>query len=603
MENQNVFTAPPSPTAPAPVPPKKTGMPVFLQAFLGVLLAIILIVAGAAGAYYLMQKSPTANKPAKTNANTNTAVQNNCLPGSLDCVNTTTGELPPLPTSTNESAATTSEAQSADGFINDTIVWSGPTPIASLKLFKEKETASFKYYRVGQFTSGKYGGYDLILVNYPPNAPAMTLPFCRFVKKGNQLVMLQKYCSYSVEDSGFNTSKFTIDEDYTIQGLSRYSKTIKLTNPRVTLERDEWVEGLFSTKNLKSAFIYPDLGQAYTTNGYFKEFSDIFTRYGFYFRAPDGTAIAYKLKINFMDGDESVPKISWYDGVISTSTYKSSDMTGCGSVNYVSMVNPAEISNSDLEIAGETSSGANIYTLINSDDPLLKDIYNNQYQVYGEAKKMSYEEFIAGKPVFFWRDPFGRLIKFQNTTFGPFAECGKPVIYLYPDQTANISVKLEPQGGFSYTEPAYNGGWNVTAEPDGKLTNISDNKVYPYLFWEGKGGIYQSPNKGFVVAQKEVHNFLIEKLAKLGLNARETADFIEFWEPKMQGSPYYLIGFYGNAVMNQLAPLSISPKPDTLIRILMDFQPLAKPIKVQGYEIRTPERKGFTVVEWGGVLR
>jgi len=105
------------------------------------------------------------------------------------------------------------------------------------------------------------------------------------------------------------------------------------------------------------------------------------------------------------------------------------------------------------------------------------------------------------------------------------------------------------------------------------------------------------------VAQKEVHNFLIEKLAKLGLNAKETADFIEFWEPKMQGSPYYLIGFYGNAVMNQLAPFSISPKPEALIRILMDFQPLAKPIKVQGYEIRTPERKGFTVVEWGGVLR
>jgi hypothetical protein len=35
----------------------------------------------------------------------------------------------------------------------------------------------------------------------------------------------------------------------------------------------------------------------------------------------------------------------------------------------------------------------------------------------------------------------------------------------------------------------------------------------------------------------------------------------------------------------------------------MDFTPLEKPIKAKGYEIKTPERKGFTVVEWGGVLR
>jgi len=602
MEDQNV-----SATPLAPAPSKKPGKPVSLQVFLAIILAVILIAAGSAGAYYLMQKTPAANKPVKTIANANTnanmSVQNNCLPGSLDCVNTTTGELPPQPTSTEESPATSSGDQTAGNFIDDSILWNEPVPIASLKLFIAKENSSVKYYKVGQFTSGKYSGYDLIIVNYQPNAPAMTLPFCRFVRKGSQLVMLQKYCSYSVEDSGFNPKKFTIDADYTIKGLSRYPKTIQITDPNVTLERDEWVEGLFSTKNLKPAFVYSDFGQAYATNGYFKEFSDIFTRYGFYFRAPDGTAIAYKLKINFMDGDESMPKISWYDGTVSTSTYKSTDMTGCGSVNYSSVVNPAEIKSSDLEISGKTVSGDDIFTLVNPEHPLLEDIYNSQYQVYGGAKKVSYDEFIAGKPVFFWHDQFRRLIKFQNSSFGPFAECGKPVIYLYPTQTANVSVKLAPQGGFSYTEPAYKNGWSVIAEPDGKLTDMADNKVYPYLFWEGRGGMYQSPNKGFVLAQKDVHNFLVEKLAKLGLNAKEAADFIEFWEPKMQGSPYYFVSFYGNAVMNQLAPLSISPKPDTVIRILMDFQPLAKPIRAESYDIKTPQRSGFTVVEWGGVLR
>jgi hypothetical protein len=35
----------------------------------------------------------------------------------------------------------------------------------------------------------------------------------------------------------------------------------------------------------------------------------------------------------------------------------------------------------------------------------------------------------------------------------------------------------------------------------------------------------------------------------------------------------------------------------------MDFKPLDKPIAVKGYTIKTPKRQGFTVVEWGGVLR
>jgi hypothetical protein len=143
----------------------------------------------------------------------------------------------------------------------------------------------------------------------------------------------------------------------------------------------------------------------------------------------------------------------------------------------------------------------------------------------------------------------------------------------------------------------------VIAKPTGELLNLADKKIYPYLFWEGRGGIYQTPEKGWVIAQKDVHSFLVEKLKALGLNTKESADFMEFWEPKMQGSPYYFVTFMGNNAMNQIAPLNVTPAPDTVIRILMDFQPLNKKISVQGFDIRTPERKGFTVVEWGGVLR
>ena len=47
-------------------------------------------------------------------------------------------------------------------------------------------------------------------------------------------------------------------------------------------------------------------------------------------------------------------------------------------------------------------------------------------------------------------------------------------------------------------------------------------------------------------------------------------------------------------------PLIINPVPDTVIRIVMNFKGLDTPIKVEDQKLRTPERNGFTVVEWGG---
>ena len=46
--------------------------------------------------------------------------------------------------------------------------------------------------------------------------------------------------------------------------------------------------------------------------------------------------------------------------------------------------------------------------------------------------------------------------------------------------------------------------------------------------------------------------------------------------------------------------LSISPKPDTLIRIMMEYKPLNKKTKVNEQKLQKVDRKGFTAVEWGG---
>ena len=46
--------------------------------------------------------------------------------------------------------------------------------------------------------------------------------------------------------------------------------------------------------------------------------------------------------------------------------------------------------------------------------------------------------------------------------------------------------------------------------------------------------------------------------------------------------------------------LEINPKPETLIRINMEFKGIRKPFEVIEQKLEKTERKGYTVVEWGG---
>ena len=47
-------------------------------------------------------------------------------------------------------------------------------------------------------------------------------------------------------------------------------------------------------------------------------------------------------------------------------------------------------------------------------------------------------------------------------------------------------------------------------------------------------------------------------------------------------------------------PLNVSPKPDTLIRIFLTIKKIDSPIEIKEQKLQHHERKGFTVVEWGG---
>ena len=174
----------------------------------------------------------------------------------------------------------------------------------------------------------------------------------------------------------------------------------------------------------------------------------------------------------------------------------------------------------------------------------------------------------------------------------------KPVIYLYPEEETEVRVELDYRGTLTCTYPAYKDGWTVTAQPDGTLTDPA-GQTYNYLYWEGKGADAYDFSRGFCVAGADTAAFLEDALKKLGLSRREANEFIVFWLPMMEENPYNLISFQAEAYTDS-AKLTVSPAPDTLIRVFMAWQPLEEAVEIAPQDLTAPEREGFTVVEWGG---
>lgn len=189
----------------------------------------------------------------------------------------------------------------------------------------------------------------------------------------------------------------------------------------------------------------------------------------------------------------------------------------------------------------------------------------------------------------------------NNPDCEPLVE-DKPMIYLYPTETTKIVVKLGNPSLLRTTYPKYNNSWNVTATKDGILTDNNTGRKLYGLYWQGINHYATVKEDGFVVKGNEVISFLEEKLSILGLNELEINEFIVYWLPKLEHNEYNYIRFETLEEINSYMPLEVNPKPDNIIRISMDYKPLVEKIDVKEQILSSPNRTGFTVVEWGGSL-
>ena len=244
---------------------------------------------------------------------------------------------------------------------------------------------------------------------------------------------------------------------------------------------------------------------------------------------------------------------------------------------------------------------------IEIDDFTLKQYKAGQKSFeYNVSERLANLKFGSNHYLFIAKFKDGRYKSVPLTLYvyaGGAAEKGKPVIYLYPTKKQTVKVSVAPDGGVTESIPEMGKGWKVTAYPDGRIVDSKTKQEYPYLYWES---LDSSPaidrSEGFVVETEKLDSFFTEKLGILGLNENEIRDFCEYWVPELNknGKPWQFITFHPQSRIDAEAPLSVSPKPDSVIRVFFDHAGLDAPFETAGQQLVPARRSGFAVVEWGG---
>lgn len=466
----------------------------------------------------------------------------------------------------------------------------------------------------GKIDTGHFTGSKLITMKFVNgwdlDGPGAYDQYLRFIVRPNgDLILIEKFSD--LEDfPSYMAQALRYEIQRTIKEMNLYNKTISTVSDSgekmILLGQDNLLEKRkvedVSVGDVSSEVLFRDSTSG--QNVYEDAYGCLVSKNN------DSSYSYYTYILNFMsyDGDEyytGLPDITWTDGTKNTSRYHNA-IGDCGQMPCYSFQEFED--ESILEKIGTTSSGENVYRIANQGgqvNPTVEDFANRFYEPNNDYSSIDPKQFNDDKGLIFIKNPFGKYISFVKADYEPAMGCGKPVIYLYPEEEGDFEVKVEPNLGITYSDPIYNTGWFVHSDTESNIHNYYDGQEYPYLFWEGDVENYTLPEEGFVFSRKNLEKEMTKKLYLLGLNEKEIADFMEFWYPEMleENSPYYFVTFMEQVEFDKVAPLEVNPAPDTTIRIFMVYEPLQNQIKVNPLKITTPKRNGFTVVEWGGRIK
>lgn len=177
----------------------------------------------------------------------------------------------------------------------------------------------------------------------------------------------------------------------------------------------------------------------------------------------------------------------------------------------------------------------------------------------------------------------------------------KPVLYLYPEDETLVKVRFQHPEYLTTTYPKYKDGWEVRAKSNGDLMDM-DGKYYYALYWEEEDKKLEKFDEGFYVDADGAIEFLEEKLEIIGLNERDSNEFIMYWLPILENNEKSLVYFELTEEKENSNKLIIEPKPDLMLRVTMHVKKVSDWGNIREQKLPQFKRDGFVAVEWGGLV-
>ena len=320
--------------------------------------------------------------------------------------------------------------------------YSEPKKVENLHLFSGDTAPSMATYELGVIKSGDETGAILYLARISTNTQSGDWTWYFLKRKDGQFLSVKNASDVDFFDTNFYKSfsdrqlgKYTVNQK--IFSIDRYSSIIlkSLGYPSrlivdgknlVALLHGVGVQYMFDVSVLKPVLRDPYYGTVYTTDE--RKLKNVsvdndFNKHKFYLRAPDGTYRAYDIDYSVIKNISEYGvltydlAITWNDGSKNTTRY------GEGEWYADSIENEAE-----FRVAGKTKVGDVVYEYAEN-NPKLKEAYDNSLKyakenMNGPAEyrgdydvNMTFKDFSMSHPIVFWKDSFGRWIRFVNTSF------------------------------------------------------------------------------------------------------------------------------------------------------------------------------------------
>lgn len=195
---------------------------------------------------------------------------------------------------------------------------------------------------------------------------------------------------------------------------------------------------------------------------------------------------------------------------------------------------------------------------------------------------------------------FEMLLPWMKTPDG--VNCYKPNIYFYTDLDKNVSVRFVYPQLVTVSIPDYASGWDVLLTEDDELITV-DGEKFSFLFYESitSRSLFQT-EAGYEISAENRGELFAQILTEMGFNEAEIADFIEFWDEKLDEGVDYIMYPQDTETVDLAMPIIVDPVPESIERIWFVFE-ADEGQSVEEPEDRVIERDDeYALVEWGGMI-